>query len=194
MAEGEPPRPEGVQLLSRIDRVLLLGGSEYVREAQTMLNWVLKAGSATIPQFYNIVSRENDVLDKFGENVGPRFFGDSRVIGQKGLATDRRHPNWLDLAIDSGTLRDWMATKGHDISGDQPNNIWDHWYYFTYRGNMRFYNAVLRTERDRWAISTIRPIVPVIEDAALADIPIPDGVPWSRTPDRVTVSPREGAE
>lgn len=60
--------------------------------------------------------------------------------------------------------------RGIVISGDRPDNVWDHWYYYTYRGNMELYRRILR-ETDGWRIADLR------RDG------IPDGVPrrwWSR--------------
>lgn len=64
-------------VMERIGRVVLLGGAEYVVEAQLLMRRLGVAGLARRPQFYNVVSRENDVLDKLGENFGPRTFGNS---------------------------------------------------------------------------------------------------------------------
>jgi hypothetical protein len=163
---NDPDRAPLSALIMNIGRVVLLGGSEYVVEAQVMMHRVQQVdfGPVLRPDFFNIVSRENDVLDTLGENFGPRTFGDSRVIGHKGLAA-ARSDIWMDLAIDSGLLRQWMREqKNHDVSGDQPGAIWDHWYYYTYRGNMAFYRDLLRN-RGLWDI------------AALRAEGIPDGVP-----------------
>ncbi len=114
------------------------------------------------PDFYNIVSRENDVLDILGENFGPRTFGNSQVIGHNGLdipgmRRDARPKDWIDLQIDSAELQDWMAAPGRnlDIAGDRPGNVWDHWYYYTYRGNMALYRNILR-DRPTWDIAQLR--------------------------------------
>ena len=133
-------------LLSRLGRVLLLGGAEYVVEGQLMYDRVSRAGlpPSMGPTFYNIVSRENDVLDVLAENCGPRTFGYSQVIGRNGLEHGGRAERWMDLQIDSGDLQAWLAERGHAISGDDPANVWDHWYYYTFPGNMRFYEAILR--------------------------------------------------
>ena len=72
-------------ILNRIDRVILLGGAEYVVEAQLMMNRLESVPGGGGIQFYNVVSRENDILDLLGENFGPRTFGNSNVIGHNGL-------------------------------------------------------------------------------------------------------------
>ncbi len=143
--------------IPRLGRILILGGAEYVVEAQLMFRRVLDAGLPADqgPIFYNIGCRENDVLDKLAENFGPRTFGNTNVIGHNGLDLGR-DDRWIDLQIDSGPLRQWMSDyAGLDVSGDQPGTIWDHWYYYTHRGNMGLYRGILR-ERDQWIIPTLR--------------------------------------
>jgi pimeloyl-ACP methyl ester carboxylesterase len=158
-------------LTERIGRVVFLGGAEYVVEAQLMTSRLHDLNRPRRPDFYNIVSRENDVLDKLGENFGPRTFGNSQVIGHNGLDLSERAvktvPNWIDLQIDGERLQDWMQEqRGIQVSGDRPNNIWDHWYYYTFRGNMDLYRGILR-DRPLWDILAMR----------AAENPIPEGVP-----------------
>lgn len=144
-------------ILQRIGRVLILGGAEYVVEARLLCrrlsSWNLQSG----PHFYNFVSRENDVLDKLAENFGPRTFGDSQVIGHNGLSTKMHQDYWIDLQIDSNELQDWMREnpRNIEICGDRPDNVWDHWYYFTHRGNMNLYNKILH-DRNNWSIEKLR--------------------------------------
>jgi hypothetical protein len=148
-------------LLARVGRIVILGGAEYVVEAQltqARLNALALDGGLAV---YNVVSRENDVLDVLGENFGPRTFGNSNVIGHNGLdialpeeRADRPR-GWIDLQIDSLRLQEWMAARGIAISGDRPGNVWDHWYYYTYRGNMEVYRRILR-DRDAWSIAALR--------------------------------------
>ncbi len=174
-AEGEKAgrRDAMKRLIRRLGRVLILGGSEYVVEAQLMYRRIQDVDVARRPDFYNFVSRENDVLDILGENFGPRTFGNSQVIGHNGLdipgtRREARPTDWIDLQIDSAELQGWMADRNFDIAGDRPGNVWDHWYYYTYRGNMKLYRKILR-DRSAWDIARLR------EDG------IPDGVSkrWS---------------
>jgi hypothetical protein len=156
--------------LRSLDRVLLLGGAEYVVEASLMyrrLEALLGAGLDPDqgPYCFNVVSRENDVLDVLGENFGPRTFGNSQVIGHNGLSGHRGAARWMDLQIDSPRLQQWMQDHhGIAISGDRPGNVWDHWFYYTFRGNMALYRQMLR-DRDNWTIARLR-----------ADA-VPEGVP-----------------
>ena len=150
-------------LLSRIGRVILLGGSEYTDDARNMYTslmrhaesqqWPEKKG----PQFYNIESRENAVLDVFAENFGPRglFSPNSQVIGHNRLEARKPTKRWIDLQIDGDSLMRWLADHDLHISGDNPEEWWDHWYYYTHRGNMKFYCGILR-DRSTWSISKCR--------------------------------------
>ncbi len=146
-------RPE---LISRLGQVIILGGAEYVVEAQLMMRRLYESGSASLPSFYNIVSRENDVLDKLGENFGPRTFGNTNVIGHNGLDVKFPGGHWIDIQIDKDAMQDWAHQKhGLSISGDRPGNVWDHWYYYTYRDNMALYKKILR-ERNAMSITNLR--------------------------------------
>lgn len=148
-------------LLTRIDRIVILGGAEYVVEAQLARARLDALALDPAPSVYNVVSRENDVLDLLGENFGPRTFGNSQVIGHNGLditlpeSAGDRPAGWIDLQIDSLGLQNWMAGRDIAISGDRPGNVWDRWYYYTHRGNMALYRRILR-ERPAWAIPALR--------------------------------------
>lgn len=155
-------------LFRRLGRIVLMGGSEYVVEAQIFNERLLALAARDGwpadggPFVYNFGSNENDVLDTLAENFGPRTFGNSQVIAHNGLETGDRSARWMDLRIDGWPLRSWMeafATEtspmGFMISGDREGNIWDHWYYFTYRNNMAVYRSILR-ERPNWTFQALR--------------------------------------
>lgn len=152
----------GLELLNSIGRVLLLGGSEYTGEAQLMYGRISELSERCAwnddrgPQFYNFVSRENDVLDTFAENFGPKsFFSNTQVVGHNGLQARKGAARWIDLQIDGARLRRWLLPFDLHISGDNPGEVWDHWYYYTHRGNMEFYRRILR-EREHWSIAALR--------------------------------------
>lgn len=148
-----------LDLLDRIDKVIVLGGAEYVVEARLMLRRLSEVGQLDRISFYNVVSRENDVLDKLGENFGPRTFGNTNVVGHNGLdVEDSRSlgPFWVDMQIDSAEFSRWMsANKGFHVTGDNPEAVWDHWYYFTDPGNMEVYRDIVRNP-DNWNIAALR--------------------------------------
>lgn len=150
-------------LLKRIGRVILLGGSEYTDDARKMYTSLMREAKRRAwepeegPQFYNIVSRENAVLDVFAENFGPRglFSSNSQVIGHNGLESRKLTERWIDLQIDGDPLMVWLAEHNLHISGDNPEEWWDHWYYYTHGGNMQFFKFILR-ERVKWRIQKFR--------------------------------------
>jgi hypothetical protein len=150
-------------LVPRLGRIIILGGSEYTGEANLMYRRLMameaegRLDLGAGPVFYNVVSRENDVLDKLAENFGPRsFFTNTQVIGHNGLEAARRQPRWVDLQIDGGPLRAWMiANRNIPVSGDQPGNPWDHWYYYTYRDNMTLYRRIIR-DRPAFSLERLR--------------------------------------
>ena len=149
--------------LASIGRVIVLGGSEYTGEAQLMYRRIGEVAQgrrwndAQGPQFYNIVSRENDILDKLAENFGAKsFFSNTQVVGHNGLEARKEADRWIDFQIDRGLLADWLREQFNlEISGDNPGEIWDHWYYYTHRGNMQLYRRILR-ERQDWSIAALR--------------------------------------
>lgn len=150
-------------LVKRLGRVIVLGGSEYVVEAQIMYRRLLEYAESTPlhpgegPQIYNVVNREDDVLDLLGEHFGPRTFGNTNVMGHNGLGLKMRQhryskdSRWCDMQIDSAELMEWMEKRGIRISGDEPGQIWDHWMYYTFKGNVELYRAILRTRKE-WSI------------------------------------------
>lgn len=161
-------------LVERIGRVIILGGSEYTGEAnilyRRMLARIQAAGMTGDdgPQFYNIVSRENFVLDVMAENFGPKsFFTDTQVVGHNGLESRPEVARWIDLQIDGSAMRDWVETHhGFRISGDNPETVWDHWYYYTWPGNTDLYRSILRN-RDAWSLASLRAEPKVPEGVAV---------------------------
>ncbi|MEM9146685.1 MAG: hypothetical protein AAGC57_10835 [Pseudomonadota bacterium] len=168
MPEDDRPRLE--RTVASIGRVLLLAGAERVMEAQLMMRRLNKTTAGLvpddtrsntvfpkIPEFYNLVSRENDVLDKLGENFGPADAGPKQVIGHNGL--EQIDPAWLDIQLDNPEVADWFAKpeRGFVVSGDNRGvfAVLDHWIHFTWRGNMHLYRAILR-DRGDWRVADMR--------------------------------------
>lgn len=157
-------------VLGAISRVIILGGAERVAEAQLMQRRLreLDLGNRR-PVIYNMVSRENDVLDLLAENFVAQGPGNNSAVGRAGLGRAEKPDFWMDLQIDRGELREWMARQAppFEIIGDDPDEVWDHWVYYTFPGNMAFYRSILR-DRARWDLATLR---------AATGEPIPEGVP-----------------
>lgn len=148
------------KVLGKVERVLLLAGAETVLEAQLMMTHLnaWKAESASggrVPNFYNIVSRENDVLDKLGENFGSAAPGSKQVIGHNGL--ESLDPAWLDIQLDDPRVAAWFSDRGFRVSGDNTGvfAVLDHWIHYTWPDNMRVYHDILR-DRAAWQIGPLK--------------------------------------
>lgn len=149
------------RVIEALDRIILLAGAEKVLEAQLMmtrLNRRTPRGPrfARVPDFYNIVSRENDVLDKLGENFGPAAPGSKQVIGHNGL--EARDPSWVDIQLDDAAVAAWFRGRGYTVSGDNESSLFavlDHWIHYTWRDNMRVYRDILRS-RPNWTIASLK--------------------------------------
>ena len=167
LAQAASPTPNlgggapAIGVVKTIDRVLILAGAEKVLEAQLMMSRLnrLKQSSAPInklPSFYNVLSRENDVLDKLGENFGPAAAGSKQVIGHNGL--EARDPSWLDIQLDDDDVASWFRNRGYRISGDNSSSVFtvlDHWIHYTWRDNMRVYHDIIR-DRAKWNIPNLK--------------------------------------
>jgi len=160
MADGNAPDAGPiVPTLKRLDRIVILGGAEYVREAQVLYDEInrddLGLKNTESCFIYNVGCRENDVLDTLAENFGPRFFGNSQVIGHNGLNHRDPYKMWMDFQIDGEDLAKWIKTKFRiTILGDGPG-VADHWHYYTHRPNMEMYKGIIR-DRAAWSITTLR--------------------------------------
>ncbi|MEM6972176.1 MAG: hypothetical protein AAF577_05160 [Pseudomonadota bacterium] len=158
-----PPGQRVVRpVLDHVDRVLLLAGAEKVLEAQLMMGHLMSwkkdgPSGARVPDFYNVVSRENDVLDKLGENFVPSTGGSKQVIGHNGLEQNRA--GWVDIQLDDPEVAKWFRKKGgYEISGDNTSSLFavlDHWIHYTWPDNMRVYNDILR-DRGAWSLDVLK--------------------------------------
>ncbi|WP_417518994.1 hypothetical protein [Minwuia sp.] len=159
----QPVRDSLTAMLNRLDRVIILAGAEKVLEGQLMMQrlnlWqIADVPNRRAPHFYNIVSRENDVLDKLGENFGPTAAGSKQVVGHNGL--EKRDPLWVDMQFDDPDVARWFNDRGFVISGDNDSSIFavlDHWIHYTWRENMRVYTDMLRN-RDAWKLGDLKVI------------------------------------
>ena len=171
--------------LDRIDRVLIVGGSEYGDEAVRVLKAVQNVPGITPPDVYNFVGRRDRVLTHLAAHnldlVDPpksRF-----PVGAFGLALGtpmavRKDAHWLDLALDAPplghvVLNKWLDAKRADekrawgeelgvkadVNSSHPLGLLNHWAYFTRAANMKFFAAIVR-EADRgggkWSIGKMR--------------------------------------
>ncbi len=156
----------------RLNKVLLLAGAEKAVEAQLMMGRLNRYNrSAHKPHFYNFynfVSRENDVLDKLGENFSPDAPGSKQVIGHNGLETT--DPRWVDSQLDAPDTAAYFAKHGKEfdprskqlipmqLNGDRKGvfAIADHWIHYTWRHNMALYRQFIREEASVWALTELK--------------------------------------
>ncbi|MEO0480646.1 MAG: hypothetical protein AAF196_14295 [Planctomycetota bacterium] len=176
IAEDVKERNAARALLKRLGRIVILGGAEYVVDAQRAYRALRTCeeplGSESFedefsprflgrdegPQFYNVCTRENDVLDLLGENFGPRTFGNTNVIGHDGLGGEGRlNSRWRDIFLDHRKTKEWLRTK-RDITVLSENDafwaVWDHWFYYTAPENNALYRGIYR-DRDRFSLKTL---------------------------------------
>jgi hypothetical protein len=163
--QPEPNLAASGQALSHLieltDRVILLAGAEKVLEAQLMMSRLNRwsnelGGMVELPDFYNITSRENDVLDKLGENFGPAAAGSKQVIGHNGL--EALDPSWVDIQLDAPEVAAWFRKRKYTVSGDNTSSVLavlDHWIHYTWPDNMRVYRDILRA-RAKWKIADLK--------------------------------------
>ena len=155
-------------IVEAIDRVIILAGAEKVMEAQLMMRRLHRTLNepepetdleySNIPSFYNVVSRENDVLDHLGENFMPSSPGPKEVIGHNGL--EANDPNWVDIQLDDDIVAAWFKNhaNSYQVSGDNTSGlltVWDHWIHYTWPDNMRVYKDILRDRRN-WRVATLK--------------------------------------
>ena len=170
-ADRETPdelKPRLHAIVKAIDRVIILAGAEKVMEAQLMMKRLNRTSKepdgetspqfSEFPSFYNVVSRENDVLDHLGENFMPSSPGSKQVIGHNGL--EANDPHWLDIQLDDDIVAAWFKKhkNNYRVSGDNTSGlltVWDHWIHYTWRENMRVYKDILRDRAD-WEISALK--------------------------------------
>jgi hypothetical protein len=166
----------------RLGRVVLLDGAEYQIEAQTMLDTL--AGFADAdgmsddagPRFYNIGNTRDVVLDKLGENFGPKK--GCNVIGHKGIGAPDFKARWMDIALSSGAFNVWArnslrfgyfpAAAIADFDGISVSGL-NHWVCFTFDGNRRMWRDLLNHRRADWAFDMLR-------EPRQAGGPLPEGI------------------
>ena len=165
-----PRRPD---LIKRLNKVIILAGSEKVMEAQLMmgrLNCGVGNGKTIgkLLKFYNFVSRENDVLDVFAENFSPAAPGSNQVIGHNGL--EQVDPSWIDIQLDDPDTAAYFAKHGSvqdrgtgapiamRLIGDNEGvfAIADHWIHYTWPHNMALYRQILREENPVWDLGALK--------------------------------------
>ena len=124
----------------RAARVLILNGAEYSTTGRDT------AMLCPTVRFYNVVVREDDVLNKLAQFAPGR---DTRFLGNYGAPTTR---NWQNFDLDLDPLLGVWATE-HDLPrpvGDNPKGYGDHKYTFENPDNWLLYRHILSGQWDDW--------------------------------------------
>ncbi len=121
-------------------RVLILNGAEYSRTGK------LTAQACPKTRFYNVVVRQDDVLNKLAR-FAPGWGDD--FLGNHGPPSAH---NWQNFALDrSPLLRRWTEEHGlPPLAGDNPESMGDHLYSFENEANWPLYRAIFSGEWDAW--------------------------------------------
>lgn len=146
-----------------IDRVVILAGAVTQLNAQMAADAIRgmqgdgglpgKAG----PTFYNVMSAHDVVLSVFAKGFTPTMGGVETVpIGGFGFATGPLKDRWINLRLDNPDFAKWAKqTHGLDVRGDDPDDMLDHWVYYTHLPNIGLYRSILRSAPE-WAPAKLR--------------------------------------
>ncbi|MEO1494512.1 MAG: hypothetical protein AAFV19_20385 [Pseudomonadota bacterium] len=161
--------------LSRISRVIMLGGVCYLGQAAQALAHMGRAKGAALPHLYNVTSRSDDVLRFLAQHRAPqaaraeaeealaldpariRLLRAGRTIGRNGQPPHtlyakfaQPYPAWADIPLDDPATRRWGFHYGFDLRGRRTLSLGDHWLYWTHPGNWALYRAILH-DREGWS-------------------------------------------
>jgi hypothetical protein len=128
-----------------VDRAVLLGGSEFVHQAERTCDALAQSGLAGEMAIYNIGSDLDSVVSRISglATYGPE--GEKFMIGCKGLGRGSALPGWIDIDLSDNAVIERIKTAfGLAVAADAPDDLLDHWYYFTLPENMSFVGQLLR--------------------------------------------------
>ncbi|MEM1299030.1 MAG: hypothetical protein AAGH68_07085 [Pseudomonadota bacterium] len=162
------PAPVSDPAIERVGKVLLLAGACQWYQAGTALERLIRSGATKLPEIYNIISKDDEVVRVLGarfslsaarEEAGASKGDISRlweaIVGGKtvgiegkpdgGYTNGKRYAPWIDIDLDAKAVRDWGAARGLDLLGDAGQNQKDHWVHFTHAPNWELYRRILRS-------------------------------------------------
>lgn len=171
--------------ITRIDRVLMLGGACYWGQAAFAMANLIFCEAGSTPQFFNFTSQHDDVLrhlslratDKLAfdeavedlslENSDQSLLKGGRTIGMHGKPPFELYPlvgaeyeNWVDVPMDSPRVLRWGRRQGYRLKGRERFSLGDHWIHYTHPGNWDLYRAILH-DRETWTTTTLRDAIGV---------------------------------
>jgi len=124
---------KAIEMGAPVRTCIILSGAELCRVARPV------AMTATNTRFWNVLSWTDAVIDYLAENLTPG--GGGPAIGNDGL---KGIPNWHNVVLDSGLVKEAAQGKGWSISGDNTKKITDHRISHEWTGNWDMYRAMLQ--------------------------------------------------
>ncbi|MGD1924466.1 MAG: hypothetical protein ACFB03_09765 [Paracoccaceae bacterium] len=165
--------------LSRIDRVLIMGGACYWGQAAVALANITFAQPNFRPQFFNFTSRNDDVLNFLATRSTARSARDEaiedlslewpdtrllmggRTIGRNGVPPHKLYEffgepyvDWIDIPLDSGRVQRWARRSKINLKGKR-GLLGDHFVQYSHPGNWKLYRHILH-DRDDWTVARLR--------------------------------------
>ncbi|MEM1162721.1 MAG: hypothetical protein AAGJ28_17480, partial [Pseudomonadota bacterium] len=166
--------------LTRIDRVILMGGACYWGQAAFALANIVFADAPEGPSFYNVMTRSDNVLrylrshrtmavsltsaeeDLSIEKPVLSMLRSGQTIGFDGKPPHKPYEffgdefhDWVDIRLDSMKVRRWGTSHGFDLRGARSKPLGDHWVHFTHPGNWALYRAILH-DRENWSVDSVK--------------------------------------
>lgn len=128
------------------ERMILLGAAELAPRAEAFL---AARRAAAAPAVYNVTARTNDLYDLAFECFVPRRGRGERAIGT-GL---EGVPSWVDLQLDRSDVTAWANAQGIPLSPETARFC--HWGFYTRRGALALYQAIL-SRRPGWDVESLK--------------------------------------
>ena len=154
--------------ITRLDRVILLGGACYWGQAAFALANLVFSEAPHLPKFFNVTSQHDDVLRFLAARSTPKgarleaeedlslewpdtkMLLRGRRIGRHGKPPHAlyqffgdEYPHWSDIALDNPKVQRWGRKHGFSLMG-RSGMLGDHWIYYTHPGNWALYRAIIR--------------------------------------------------
>ncbi|MEM9139651.1 MAG: hypothetical protein AAGB15_07440 [Pseudomonadota bacterium] len=165
--------------ITRIDRVLMMGGACYWGQAAYALANLIFSEAKSLPQFFNFTSRSDDVLRYLASRATEQAAHDDAMedlsmeeeneylltggltIGMHGKPPFELYPlvgaeygQWVDIPLDSARVVRRARRQGFKVMGKRRFSLGDHWLHYTHPGNWDLYRAILH-DRQKWTTDSL---------------------------------------
>ncbi|MGD1924465.1 MAG: hypothetical protein ACFB03_09760 [Paracoccaceae bacterium] len=160
------PAPDKV--LEQVGKVILLAGACLWEQAGKALDRIDQADPEQRPEFFNILSRADEVVRILGSRASLRVAREEAglevndvdraaallqgagLLGREGKPPQKFYPSadsaysdWVDIDLHSDAVKSWGFMHGLELDGDRPFLQGDHWVHFTHRPNWELYRRIL---------------------------------------------------